>query len=130
MESASSAPAPAEETSFYCTWGRELMKQSIEDAVIDIKKALSKSHWARWVGGSMFHAPLIALAEACFPLLVDHSAVRAARRLTLLYLGKAKERSLVENDRPMHEEIMSALGNLWFLLLPHMSEVRGQAILG
>jgi hypothetical protein len=37
----------------------------------------------------------------------------------------------VENDRPMHEEIMSALGNLWFLLLPHMSEVlRGQPTLG
>jgi hypothetical protein len=45
-------------------------------------------------------------------------ALDAARRLTILYLSKATERSMTENERPLHDEVMSSLGNLWFALMP------------
>lgn len=52
-----------------------------------------------------------------------HSSVEAARRLTLLYLGKASERAIIENEPLLHAEVMNTLGNLWFALLPYMPPV-------
>jgi len=78
----------------YCTWGRELIKQYIEDAIELVRTSLTTGDW-------------------------DNS-VEAARRLTLQYLGKAAERSIIENEPVLHAEVMNTLGNLWFALLPYM----------
>lgn len=77
-----------------CTWGRELVKQYIEDAIELVRSTLARGNW-------------------------DNS-VEAARRLTLQYIVKAAERSILEYEPVLHEEVMNTLGNLWFALLPYM----------
>jgi len=90
----SSSGALGEGKTSYCTWGRELIKQYIEDAIELVRTSLTTGDW-------------------------DNS-VEAARRLTLQYLGKAAERSIIENEPVLHAEVMNTLGNLWFALLPYM----------
>lgn len=51
------------------------------------------------------------------------SCAEAARRLIQLYVNKASERLIPENERPLHDEVMSNMGNLWFRLLPRISKV-------
>ena len=53
-------------------------------------------------------------------------SVDAAKRLTLLYLSKAKERAITENERSLNDEVLNTLGNVWFELLPHMTWVRAR----
>ncbi|GAB5030170.1 Hypothetical protein NocV09_00203030 [Nannochloropsis oceanica] len=90
----SSSGAIGEGKASYCTWGRELIKQYIEDAIELVRTSLTMGDW-------------------------DNS-VEAARRLTLQYLGKAADRFIIENEPVLHAEVMNTLGNLWFALLPYM----------
>lgn len=118
----------------YCTWGRELIKQYIEDAIELVRTSLATGDWNKCVrvcelaGPDPSFSPLACcLLRLTHPFVHTHSSVEAARRLTLLYLGKASERSIVENEPVLHAEVMNTLGNLWFALLPYMPPVSSMA---
>jgi hypothetical protein len=40
-----------------------------------------------------------------------------------MYVSKASERLILENERSLHDEVMSNMGNLWFGLLPKIPKV-------
>lgn len=45
-----------------------------------------------------------------------------------MYVSKASERLILENERPLHDEVMSNMGNLWFALLPKIPQVSPQSL--
>lgn len=45
-----------------------------------------------------------------------------------MYVSKASERLILENERPLHDEVMSNMGNLWFALLPKIPQVSPESL--